>query len=171
MVRAQSTRTVFQGRVFDVTVERVRLPNGLERDLEVVRHPASVVLIPMPDPGSVVLVRQYRHPVDAWLWELPAGTLEAGEAPEAAARRECEEETGFAPGQLERLGAFFPVPGYCDEQMIFYRLTGLTRPERPALPDEDEDLEVRTFPVEEVRRMVRRGEIADLKSALGLTFV
>jgi ADP-ribose pyrophosphatase len=166
-----STRTAFHGRVFDVTIERVRLPKGLERDLEVVRHPASVVLIVVPEPGHVVLVKQYRHPVAQWLWELPAGTLEPGEDPDAAARRECEEETGYAPARVERLRGYFPVPGYCDEEMIFYRLEGLTRPESPASPDEDEDLEARTFTVAEARAMAEGGEIRDMKSVLGLLLV
>ena len=130
--------------MFSVAVDRVRLPNGVERDLDVVRHPPSVVLVPMPDESSVVLVRQYRHPVAQSLWELPAGTLEPGEDPETAARRECEEETGHAPAHLERLGSFYPVPGYGDEEMIFYKLTGLSRPERPASPDDDEFLEARS---------------------------
>jgi ADP-ribose pyrophosphatase len=171
MIEPQSTRIVFHGRVFDVTSERVRLPNGVERDLEVVRHRGSVVLIPMPDPDSVVLVRQYRHPLGAWLWELPAGTLEPGEDPESAARRECEEETGLAPGRVARLGSFYPAPGYCDERMVFYLLTSLTRPDRPAAPDADEVIETQTFAVEAVREMVRRGEIADMKTALGLTLI
>ena len=166
-----STRTVFTGRVFNVAVDRVRLPNGLERDVDVVRHAACVVLVPMPDPESVVLVRQYRHAVGRWLWELPAGTLEAGEDPDVAARRECEEETGYAPATLDRLGAFFAVPGYSDELMHFYRLTGLSRPASPRPPDDDEDLEVRTVALAEARAMVRRGDIMDLKSALALTLV
>ena len=163
-----ASRTVYEGRVFTVAVDHVRLPKGIERDLDVVRHPASVVLVVMPDPNSVVLVRQYRHPVAQWLWEVPAGTLEHGEAPESAARRECEEETGYAPATLERLGAFLPVPGYCDEEMIFYKLTGLTQPANPARPDDDEDLELRVYRVDEALAMVRRGEIVDLKSALAL---
>jgi ADP-ribose pyrophosphatase len=129
------------------------------------------VLIVMPDPASVVLVRQYRHAVARWLWELPAGTLELDEDPEAAARRECEEETGFAPAQVERLAALYPVPGYCDEEMIFYRVTGLSRPAQPASPDEDEDLEARTVTLADAREMVRRREIVDLKSVAALGMV
>jgi ADP-ribose pyrophosphatase len=166
-----SSTPAFQGRVFSVVIDRVRLANGVERDLQVVRHPASVILLPMPDPQSVVLVRQYRHPVAKWLWEVPAGTLEPGEDPDAAARRECEEETGYAPRYIERLAAFFPAPGYCDEEMIFYKLTGLARPETPAAPDEDECLEARTMSLTEARAMVRRGEIVDMKSALALGMV
>lgn len=119
MAEVHAIRTVFHGRVLDVVVERVTLPNGLDRDLEVVRHPPSVVLIPMTDPDSVVLVRQYRHPIGRWLWELPAGAVELGEDAERAARRECEEETGYTAARVEQIGAFFPVPGYCDEEMIF----------------------------------------------------
>jgi ADP-ribose pyrophosphatase len=163
-----STRTAFRGRVLTVTVERVRLPKGIERDLEVVRHPASVVLLVVPEPGHLVLVKQYRHPVAQWLWELPAGTLEPGEDAAEAARRECEEETGYAAARVERLSGYYPVPGYCDEEMIFYRVEGLTRPESPAAPDEDEDLEAKTFTVAEAKAMAERGEIQDMKSVLGL---
>lgn len=167
--RVLDSRVAFQGRVFDVQIDRVRLREGLDTDIAVVRHRPCVVLLPMPDPAHVVLIRQYRHPVARWLWEVPAGTLEPGEEPDAAARRECEEETGLAPARVERLGSFFPSPGYCDEEMIFYRVTGLSRPERPAAPDEDEQIEVRVVRLEEARAMVRSGAILDLKSALALT--
>jgi len=166
-----ASRVAFEGRVFTVAVDRVRLPHGPEVDLEVVRHRASVVLLPMPDPEHVVLVRQYRYPIDRLVWELPAGTLEPGEDPRAAALRECEEETKLAAASAERLAAFFPTPGYCDEEMIFYRLTGLTRPDAPAAHDEDEHLEPRVFPVAEARAMIRTGEIVDMKTALGLLLV
>jgi ADP-ribose pyrophosphatase len=166
-----SSKKVYQGRVFTVSVDRVRLPKGIERDMDVVRHAVSVVLLVMPDPGSIVLVRQYRHPVAKWLWEVPAGTLEEGENPEDAARRECEEETGYAAAHLERLGAYLPVPGYCDEEMIFYRMTGLSRPVQPLAPDEDEDLEVQVFSMEDARKLLHEGEVVDMKSALGLTLL
>ena len=166
-----SHRAVHRGRIFEVAVDRVRLPHGREVDMEVVRHPASVILLPMPDPGRVILVRQYRYPIDRWLWELPAGTLDPGEDPEGAARRECHEEVGLEPMRLERLGAFFPTPGYSDEEMIFFRLTELREPAAAAAQDEDEVLEPRAFSLEEVRAMLRRGEIADMKTALGITLL
>jgi ADP-ribose pyrophosphatase len=166
-----SSTQVFQGRVFSLVIDRVKLRNGVERDLQVVRHASSVILMPMPDPQSIVLVRQYRHPVSRWLWEVPAGTLEPGEDPEAGARRECEEETGYRPTHVERMAAFFPTPGYCDEEMIFYRLTGLSRPEAPAKPDEDEYIEAHTVSLAEARAMARRGDIVDMKSALALTLL
>ena len=166
-----SNRTVFEGRAFTVSVERVRLPHGREANMEVVRHPASVILLPMPDPAHVVLVRQYRFPIDRWIWELPAGSLEPGEDPEAAAKRECHEEIGQVPAQIERLGSFYPTPGYCDEEMIYFRLAALTAPSTVAKPDEDEDLEPGVFSVEEARHLVRSGDIVDMKTALGLTLI
>lgn len=165
------SRTLHAGRVFTIVSERVRLPNGRETTLEVVRHRPSVILIPLPDPDHVVLVRQYRHAIRQWIWELPAGTLEPGEDTETAARRECEEEVGLYPKRVEQVGAFYPTPGYCDELMVFFRLTGLTAPETPAAPDDDEVLEPRTFGLDEARRLVADGGVMDMKTVLGLRLV
>ena len=145
----------------------MRLPNGRETTMDVVRHPASVILVPMPDPDRVILVRQYRYAVNRWLWELPAGNVEPGEDPVAAARRECAEETGRSASTVERIGAFYPTPGYCDEEMIFYCLTGLTAATGHEL-DADEVLEPRIFALEEARRTVAEEPVADMKTVLGL---
>lgn len=165
------SRVAFHGRIFDVHVDRVRFPNGNEVSVEIVRHPRSVVLIPMPDPSRVVLVKQYRYPVDRWLWELPAGSLDPGEEPEAAARRECHEEIGQVPRRIALLGRFFPTPGFCDEEMWLYRLDGLDAPTAEAQLDEDEIIEPRTFSLAEVRGMIARGEIADMKTVVGLSLL
>lgn len=164
---------IYRGRIFTVDRDRVRLPKGIEATLEVVRHPGSVVLLPMPDADHVILVRQYRYAVDRWVWELPAGTLKPGEDPEAGAVRECEEETGLAAGRAEALGAYYPTPGYCDEKMNVFKLTGLAAPVgRPAAsPDEDEDLRARAFSLDEVRAMIARGEIVDLKTVAGIALL
>ena len=164
------SRAVHQGRAFSTSQDRVRLPHGREATMDVVRHSASAILVPMPDLGRVILVRQYRYAVDRWIWELPAGNVEPGEDPEAAARRECAEETGWSAETVERIGAFYPSPGYCDEVMIFYRLTGLTAASGLAL-DADEVLEPRTFTLDEARRMIAEGPVADMKTALGLRLV
>ena len=89
-----STERMFDGKVFEIDRDRVQMPNGREVTVDIVRHNRSVVLLPMPDPQHIVLVRQYRYAVNRWLWELPAGSVDAGEEPEAAAKRECHEEIG-----------------------------------------------------------------------------
>ena len=167
-------RVAFQGRVFRVHTDRVRLPNGATVDLDVVRHGGSVILVPLPDPAHVVLVRQYRYAIDRWIWELPAGRVEPHETAEDAARRECEEEVGLVAGHLERLGAFYPSPGFCDEIMMVYRLSDLSPPPAGAPPvrrDADEDLQVRTFAIDEVGRMIADGQILDMKTTVGLNLI
>lgn len=166
-----STQTVFEGRVFKVVVDRVRLPHGREVNMEIIRHPASVVLLPMPDPDHVILIRQYRYSIDRWIWEAPAGSIDAGENPQDAARRECEEEIGLTPARAIRLAALLPTPGYCDEEMIFYKLTDLSEPGGEIHKDEDEQIEPRTFSIAEARQMVARGEIVDMKTVVGLTLI
>jgi len=162
-----STRTVYTGRIFDVTVDRVRLPHGREADLEIVRHEGSVVLIPIASDGRVLLVRQYRHAVGRFLWELPAGSLETDEDVAAAAARECQEELGLIADHLERLHTFFPTPGFCTEAMTYFKATGLRTPgagDPVAHQDEDESIEVGSFSTAEVRQMIDAGEIVDLKT-------
>ena len=163
-----SSERIFDGKVFDVDRDRVRLPHGREVTVDVIRHPASAVIVPVPEPGHVILIRQYRYAVNQWLWELPAGSVDEGETPEEAARRECHEEIGQLPDTVVRLGAMYPTPGYCDEEMFFFRVSGLSVPPHDAEKDEDEDIEVRTFTVKEVREMVRRGTIIDMKTVIGL---
>ena len=166
--------TVYQGRIFTVTADRVTLPNGRTVTMEVVRHAGSVVLLPMTDASHIVLLRQYRHALGRWIWELPAGSLEPDEDPAAAAARECEEEIGLVPSAVEFVGAWFPTPGFCTEAMNYYKLTGLRVPD-PNAPaaekDEDEDIRAHTFSLEDARDLVRRGEVIDLKTAWGLTLV
>jgi ADP-ribose diphosphatase len=167
-VAVLSNVRMFDGKVFEIDRDQVRMPNGREVTVDIVRHARSVVLLPIPEAGHIILIRQYRYPVRRWLWELPAGSVDPGEEPEAAAARECHEEIGQVPDTIVRLGAFLPTPGYCTEEMIFFRLSGLSTPNEPAEVDEDEDIEPRTFTLAEARTMVRRGEIADMKTVVGL---
>jgi len=167
-------RKVFDGRVFSVTVESITLPRGDRLEAEIIRHPGSVVLVAVTDQDEIVLVRQYRPAIGRSSWELPAGSLKRGEAPEAAAIRECHEETGLIPASVAHLGAFFPTPGYCDEEMHFYLATGLRTPgadDPAARQDEDEDIEARPFPPEAIRAMIASREIVDLKTVAGLTLL
>jgi ADP-ribose pyrophosphatase len=166
-----STRTVYTGRIFDVTVDRVRLPHGREADLEIVRHEGSIVLIPIAADGRILLVRQYRHAVGRFLWELPAGSLETNEDVAAAAARECQEELGLVADHLERLHTFFPTPGFCTEAMTYFKAAGLRTPgagDPVAHQDDDESIEVGSFSTAEVRQMIEAGEIVDLKTVAAL---
>jgi ADP-ribose pyrophosphatase len=166
-------RHVFEGRVFRVLVESVTLPRGDALDVEVVRHPGSVVVIPVTEQQEIILVRQYRHAIGRWAWELPAGSLKPGEDIDAAARRECHEEIGLVAETLEPLGSFYPTPGYCDEHMHFFKATGLRAPraDEHAVPDADEDIEPRPFAVATIRQLIASGEIIDLKTVGGLSLL
>lgn len=165
---------VYEGRVLTLQLETVRLPKGGTLRAEIVRHPGSVVIVPVTAGGDVVLVRQYRHAVGRDLWELPAGSLKPGEDPDDAARRECQEETGLVPESLERLGAFFPTPGYCDEAMTFYVAAGLRAPgaaDGAARRDDDEDIDSAAFALDEIARMIAAGTIVDLKTVAGIALL
>jgi ADP-ribose pyrophosphatase len=166
-------RTHYTGRIFNVDVDRVELPSGHTVNMEIVRHPGSVVLLPMPSPNEIVLIRQYRYTIDQWIWEVPAGSLKPNEDPVEAAARECEEEIGWYPARVERLRSFYPTPGFCNEEMIFFRCSDLRAPasDSTAKKDEDEDLEPHTFTLAEAREMLTRGEIVDLKTAVGLSLL
>jgi ADP-ribose pyrophosphatase len=166
-------RKVYEGRVLTLQIETIPLPKGGELKAEIIRHPGSVVIVPVTGGGEIVLVRQYRPAIGVFAWELPAGSLKPGEDVEKAAMRECHEEIGLVPGQLERLGAFYPTPGYCDELMNFYRASGLREPREGerAVQDEDEDIETRAFGMGALKKMIAGGEIIDLKTIAGLALL
>ena len=170
-IAVTSHERIFDGRVFAIDRDRVRMPNRRELTVDVIRHPASAVIVPVPEPGRVILIRQYRYAINQWLWECPAGSVDEGETPEHAARRECHEEIGQLPETVVRLGAMFPTPGYCDEEMFFFRVSGLSVPEHEAEQDDDEDIEVREFTLKEAREMVRRGAITDMKTVIALSLI
>jgi ADP-ribose pyrophosphatase len=153
---SRDVRKVYEGRVFTLQIETMPLPNGGTTSAEIIRHPGSVVIVPVTGQGDIVLVRQYRPAIGRSAWELPAGSLKPGEDVEKAAIRECHEEVGLIPSRIEPLGAFFPTPGYCDEKMSFYRADGLRKAgdgDEAAQPDDDEDIEPRAFPRAEIERM------------------
>ena len=165
--------TIYKGRIFQLEVDVVKLPTGHTVDMEIVRHPGSVVILPVPEPGKIILIRQYRYSIDRWIWELPAGSLKHGENPDEAAARECEEEIGLAPGTVTRLRGYYPTPGFCDEEMIYYRCEDLRppAPDSTARKDDDEEIEPKTFTLDEARALVASGEIVDLKTLAGLSLL
>jgi ADP-ribose pyrophosphatase len=160
-------RLVLKGRVFEIGVDRVVLPNGLEVQLEILRHPGAAAVVPLTDAGEVLLLRQYRYASGEFLWEIPAGTLEDGEKPEHCAGRELEEEAGVRAGELVDLGPMVPVPGYSTERIWLYLARGL----RPALQRLERDelvTEVRATPIDEALRWLVDGTIVDAKTAIAL---
>ena len=167
-------RKVYEGRVFTLQIETLTLPKGHELKAEIIRHPGSVVIIPVTDAGEIILVRQYRAAIGRWVWELPAGSLKPGEDVEKAAARECQEEIGLIAKTLEKVGAFYPTPGYCDEEMNFYVASGLRAPgsgDTEAHADEDEDIEAQAFSRAGIAGMIASGEIIDLKTVAGLALL
>ncbi len=159
------SKKAFSGRVFNVTVDTVREDDKTyERD--VVHHPGSAVILPVFDDGTIALVRQYRHPAVRYLLELPAGTLNDKERPEAGAARELEEELGLVAGKMEKLSEFFISPGFCEEKMWLYLATDLTETQQRL--EEDEMIEVVRLPIDRALQMITDGEIEDAKTIIGL---
>ena len=165
-VRVNDRVPLYKGRVFLLVKENVTLDNGATADLEYVEHPGAAAIVPLADTGEVVLIRQYRHALKRYIWEIPAGTLHPGELVEACARRELTEETGLAAAAWEKIGEITPVPGYSDERVHIF-LAGELTPARQAL-DADEVLAVHRVPLAEAVRMIETGEIQDAKSICGL---
>ena len=169
LAKRLSHRVGYRGRLLTLEVDRVVEPGGVEVEREVVRHPGSSVVLPITADGDLVLVRQYRYAVGEFLWEVPAGHIDAGELPEEAARRELVEETGYYPRRLQKLLDFYPAPGFTDERMHLFRASELE--EREPRPEEDENIEVRLFDLKEARRMVSAREIRDAKTLVALSFL
>jgi ADP-ribose pyrophosphatase len=157
---------IYQGRVFRLESIQARLPDGKVRSYDIVRHPGAVALIPLDEQGRILFVRQYRLGSGSELLELPAGTLEPNEAPDACAAREVREETGMAAQKIEHLGGFYMAPGYSSEFLHIYLATGLYPARLPG--DEDEFLQVEAIPVAQVFEWVRSGQIQDGKSLAAL---
>lgn len=151
-----------QGRVIDVGTEDVTLPSGVRTTLDVIRHPGASCVLPVVD-DTVVLIRQFRHCANGWLWEAPAGTLNVGETPEQCARREVTEESGLVAGRLEHVGFVFTAPGFTDEKIHLWLALDCTA--APTNHDEDEVItEVRRFSSAEIDGLVLDGTLCDAKT-------
>lgn len=160
-----SSEKVFEGRVFNVTVDTVSEGEHTYKR-EVVHHSGSAVIIPVYDDGTVVLVRQYRHPAVRYLLEAPAGTLAVGERPEVGAARELQEELGLVATRLEKLSEFFVSPGFLEEKMWVFLATDFTEGEQRL--DDDEFLDLVRLPIAQALEMITSGEIQDAKTIIGL---
>jgi ADP-ribose pyrophosphatase len=157
---------VYRGRVVDLQVDHIRLPSGRVAVREVVKHPGGVVVVPVMDDGRLLLIRQFRYPLRAFILEFPAGKLDSGQTPIETARRELEEETGYAAGHMQPEFSFCTSPGFCNEVIHLFIATNLTRTEQRL--EEGEHITVECFTVDECLRMIGEGTVADAKTILGL---
>jgi ADP-ribose pyrophosphatase len=162
------TKIVFPGKVFSVREDRVIEPGGVEVTRDIVVHRGSVVVLPIFPDGDLLLIRQYRHAVGDFMWELVAGRVEEGESRAASARRELIEETGYTAKQVKEMLEIVPSPGFCSERMWIFAATGLR--EGAAQPEEDERITARKFSLGELEEMIRRGKLRDGKSVSAILY-
>jgi ADP-ribose pyrophosphatase len=160
------SRVVFEGRILTVRVDTVRLPNGRETTREIAEHSPSVCIVPIDDRGNVVLVRQFRKPVERDLLEVPAGGIEEGEVSDEAVQRELQEEIGYTAGKLRHLSSFWLAPGWCTENMHAYLATDLTPSSLQA--DDDEFISVVRVPLTDAMKLISEGQVQDAKSIAAL---
>ena len=162
-------RNIYKGRVVDLNVETVTLPNGATVELEIIHHPGAVAIVPMTPTGSVLLIRQYRHAAGGYIYEVPAGKLDPGEAPQVCAARELEEEIGRRASSFEPLMSFFTTPGFTDEVIHVFLATGLA----PGIQklDRDEVLDVVEMSLDDAIARIADGTIRDAKTIIGLQTV
>jgi ADP-ribose pyrophosphatase len=155
-----------RGRIISVSTERLRYANGREYDLDFIRHPGAAAVVPLDAANRVCLVRQYRHGVEDFLWEIPAGKLDPGESPEVCAVRELREETGIVASRWTALGSYLPSPGILNEIIHLYLARDLAV--GTATPDADEDLELQWLPLSVALERVLVGEWNDGKTIAAL---
>jgi ADP-ribose pyrophosphatase len=162
------SEVLYQGKVFRLQRDTVIEPGGVQVERDVIVHPGSVVVLPVFRDGRVLLIRQYRHSVGEFLWELVAGRKEPNESPVAAARRELIEETGYTARRLRKLMRVVPTPGFVNEWMWIFAAEGLTEGE--AQPEEDEKITPRIFTLRQAEKMIERGTLRDAKSICGILY-
>jgi ADP-ribose pyrophosphatase len=162
----KSSERVYEGKLLKIDRDRVKLPNGRETTLEMVRHPGAAAIVPFITPDDILLIRQFRYAAGGFIYEVPAGTLNPGENPESCARREVEEESGHRAGRLQRLASIYTTPGFTDEVIHLYAAFDLT-PVGQNL-DHDEVLTVERMPLAEAVARIGRGEIVDSKTICAL---
>jgi len=157
---------LFKGRIIDLELDQVELPNGKTATREVIRHKGAVCIIPVLENGNIIMERQFRYPLDRVVLEIPAGKLEEGEEPEVCARRELCEETGYYANELEYLGMMVGCPALLDERIYMYAAYGLEK--RETNFDEDEFLICEEIPFDTLIAMVMNGDIADAKTQIAV---
>jgi len=164
--RTLETEYIYNGKLVNLRIDTVELPSGRKTRREIVEHGACCAIVPIDEEDNVLLVSQYRKPVDKVLLEIPAGNIEPDENPLSCARRELEEETGFSAHRWDEMSVFYTSPGFCTEEMHLFMATGLRPSERS--PDIDEFIKLQRVPMARIPEMIAGGEIGDAKSIAGL---
>ncbi len=166
MIKVINTITRHQGRTFKLISEKISLDNGVTTELDIIRHPGASAIVPMVNKDEIILLKQYRHAVGGYLWEIPAGTSDGAEEPLFCAQRELTEETGFIADTWDKLGKIVPAPGYSDECIHIFWASDMTPAEQHL--DADEILEVHKVKFEDALNMIHTGAIRDSTTIAGL---
>lgn len=161
-----SSRKVFEGRALKLRVDSVKLPGGRKTTREIVEHENCVAIVALDDADNILLVKQFRKPVEKELLEIPAGGIDPGETPEDAVRREMREETGFLPQKVAKLGGFYSSPGFCTEYLHLYLATDLVS--SPLQAEDSESITLMRVPLNQITGLIASGAICDAKSIAGL---
>ncbi len=167
--RTIESKRIYEGRLVNLRVDTVELPAGRITNREIVEHADVVAVVALDEKDNVLLVKQYRKPVEKELLEIPAGGIESGENPDDSAMRELQEETGYLPSKIEKIGGVYASPGYCTEFLHLYLATGLTPSRLKA--DDDEHIELIRVPLAEIPQLISSSEINDAKSVAALLTV
>jgi len=162
---------IFSGRIIQVQVDEVELPNGKTSTRELVKHPGAVAIIAVTDDNKIVMVEQYRKPLEKTIVEIPAGKLEKGEEPSLCAKRELEEETGYDCQSLELISSFYTSPGFADEIIHVYLAKGLSKKENAAGLDEDEFVNLMEITLEEAQTLIEEQRIFDAKTIFAVQYL
>lgn len=163
-------KNIYKGKIIDVNLHTVDLPNGKQSTREIVNHPGGVAIIAYKDKETILLVEQFRKPIEKSILELPAGKIEKGEDIELCGMRELEEETGYKAKEFEYLGKIVSSPGFCDEYIYIYKADCLHKGE-DNLGDEDEFINIKEMKIDKVKEMIKSGEIIDAKTISAFMFI
>lgn len=166
-----TSKKIFEGNIIDLQVDEVKLPNGETAERELVYHPGAVAVIPITEDNKIVLVEQYRKPLERTLIEIPAGKLEKNENPLTAAVRELEEETGYTTTNLSQVTSFYTSPGFANEKVYVYVTNDLIKMENPPAGDDDEFVEIIEVTLDEAKELVEEGRIQDAKTNYAILYL
>ena len=165
---SDTVKTIYKGRVIDLNLNKVTLPNNKECELEIIQHPGGVAILAVGETGRICLLRQYRFAAGGWIWELPAGRLEPGESPQVCAQRELVEEAGRNAASWQRLGEVYSSPGVFTEVIHLYLARDLKTVDDA--PEEHEVFEVHWLPLPKIEAMIKAGEINDAKTICAMYY-